>query len=170
MRGIEIIIIASVALTPAIASAQLRRREAPPGGETRTPGAQEGARMRGANPRFPFAGAWEGSVMMKDGPSKEPRSIAMMFDAADSGKTSYAGFTVYPNGARAPHVNTVAARDSLRWEQSNSGGGHWVYAARLVSPDSVVGTLTLHDAPWHPETMPHGTFVMVRRTAAASTR
>lgn len=169
MRIRIVIVMASVAVAPLLASAQVRR-SAPPGGGG-PPDAPAGARVRGAaNARFPFAGTWEGSITMKEGPGKEPRSIGMTFDVTDSAKKSYSGFTIYTNNARAPHLNSVAANDSLRWEQSNSGGGRWVYAARLVSIDSIEGTLTLNDAPWHPATKPHGTFVMARRSATTSMR
>jgi hypothetical protein len=69
--------------------------------------------------------------------------LTMVFDVA---RDAYVGFTSMGASGRAPHRNTVADGRVLRWEQSNSGGGVWVYSVRLITPDSAAGTLTLKGA------------------------
>jgi hypothetical protein len=75
---------------------------------------------------------------------------------------SYSGATVWPNDARAPHVNSRVVDGELRWEQANSGGGMWVYHARRQSSDSLVGTVTLRGMRGQDATPPSGTFVLTR--------
>ena len=53
----------------------------------------------------------------------------------------------------------------MQWKQQNSGGGFWVYTGRLVTPDSVAGTVVLTDWPQLPagQKPPAGTFALARR-------
>ena len=75
---------------------------------------------------------------------------------------NYSGVTIWPNDARAPHVNSRVVDGELHWEQRNSGGGMWVYQAKRQSADSLVGTVTLRGMPGQAGTPPSGSFVLVR--------
>ena len=100
---------------------------------------------------------------MKAPDAKPPDAIGMAFDVADSAKQLYEGAMILPNGKRAPFRNMTSTDSGLTWEQANSGGGKWIYAAKLVRRDSIAGTLVLRGAPWKPATDPSGTFALVRR-------
>ena len=95
--------------------------------------------------------------------------VIMVFDVADSAKSTYSGATILPNGASAPHLETAVSKGEMQWKQSNSGGGFWVYSGRLVTPDSIAGTAVLRDWPQLPagEKPPAGTFSIVRRAPGA---
>lgn len=166
--GIAVALVAATIVTfgPASAVAQLRRSGGPPPGEA-PPTPPTGGVPRGAStPRSPFAGAWEGSAVMKNGPgANQRRPLTVSFDVVDSAKNVYSGATIHPNNARAPHLETVVRGSEMQWKQQNSGGGYWVYAARLVSADSIEGSFALRDWPQlQPgEKAPTGTFVLVRR-------
>ncbi len=95
--------------------------------------------------------------------------LRVAFDVADSARNAYAGATLLPDGGRARHLSDVVTDGGLQWRQRNSGGGDWVYSARLVSRDSIEGTVVLRDWPQLPagERPPSGTFVLVRRHAGS---
>ena len=95
--------------------------------------------------------------------AKPAEPIGMAFDVADSTKQLYDGAMILPNGKRAPFRNLMFTDTGLTWEQANSGGGKWIYTAKLVRRDSIAGTLVLRGAPWKPATEPSGTFALVRR-------
>jgi hypothetical protein len=80
----------------------------------------------------------------------------------------YSGRTVHPNGNTSPQNNLTATADGLTWEQPNSGGGTWVFHVRLASPDSMIGTLVLRDAPANFNPVPRGTMVLTRQVASRS--
>ena len=143
----------ALAITSTVADAQLQRRA---GG-----GGNGGVELPNipANPRYPFAGAWVGRLAMT---GEEPIPIAMIIDVADG---KYTGATVWPNGARAPHDNNKASGDVITWDQSNSGGGRWYYTLKRTTGDSLVGAMTLRDAPNFPPPLPTGTIVLIRNPA-----
>lgn len=129
--------------------------------------------------RTPFAGVWDGSLTLGNGPAaNRGHPITMVFEAMDkaarsdssptstaSSARSYSGATILPNDARAPHLETAVSGGEMRWKQQNSGGGFWVYSARLVTRDSIAGTVVLRDWPQLPagERTPAGTFALARR-------
>ena len=142
-------------------SAQQMRRAAPEG----TPPAPQGIpRGTPRSERHPYAGVWNGTFTVR-----EPVPVVMVFDLADSTRGAYAGFTVLPNGARAPHLESAVSTGEMRWKQMNSGGGFWVYTGKLVGRDSMVGTVVLTDWPQLPagEKPPTGTFAIARRAPGA---
>jgi hypothetical protein len=149
------------------AAAQVRRSGGPPpGGVPTTP--PGGIPRGGASARYPYAGAWDGSFSLSVGPGAGRRvPIAVAFDVVDSARQAYAGATILPGDARAPHLETRVRDGEMRWTQANSGGGYWHYTARLATPDSIVGTLVLRDWPQLPpgERPPAGTLALVRRRA-----
>jgi hypothetical protein len=156
-RGIALIG-ASTILLAGNASAQIRRSS----GGTPPPPPPAGSPMKA---RVPYAGTWSGSSTMKDGPgANEPRQMVMVFDA-DSGGGPYTGFTVLPNNARAPRDKLALEDGALHWEQPNSGGGRWVYEARLVTRDSIAGNFILLDWPQGEGRKPTGSFGLTRRPA-----
>jgi hypothetical protein len=116
----------------------------------------------------PFAGVWDGTFTL-NGPrvGEQKIPVVMVFDVADTAKTRYAGATILPNGARAPHLETAVAHGEISWKQSNSGGGFWVYRGKMVTTDSIAGTVALEDWPQLPagEKPPTGTIALVRRAA-----
>ena len=118
---------ALVAFVPRGADAQMRRRAASPGD---APPAPSGP----SYPRLPFAGSWEGTFTLQRGRgANQPMPLRVAFDVADSARNAYTGATILPNGGRAPHLSDVVTDGVLQWRQRNSGGGDWVYSARLVS-------------------------------------
>jgi hypothetical protein len=147
----------ALTLASTVADAQLQRRTGGPGGG----GGVELPNIP-ANPRYPFAGAWVGQLAM---PGNEAIPIAMIIEATDG---KYTGATVWPNGARAPHDNNKASGDVITWDQSNSGGGRWYYTMKRTAGDSLVGTMTLRDAPNFPPPMPTGTVRLIRNPAQAA--
>jgi hypothetical protein len=141
------------------AHGQLQRRSATP-----PQGAPPPPANAAVNRRYPYAGAWRGSRTMSDAPGGVATdAIGMTFDVADSVKGLYEGAMVLPNGARAPFRELTSTQAGLTWEQPNSGGGKWVYSDRLMTRDSIAGTLVLRGAPWKPAWDPSGTFVLTRR-------
>jgi hypothetical protein len=104
--------------------------------------------------------------MLQNGPASGDRiPIVMVLILADSAKGEYSGATILPNGARAPHLETTVVGSEMRWRQENSGGGFWMYAGKIVSRDSIAGTVVLKDWPQLSpgEKPPTGTFGLVRR-------
>ena len=160
--------IAVLILAPDTARAQARRSASPDGAAPASAGAPKG-RPRSA--RFPFAGVWDGlfRVPAPDGSASRPMPVIMIFEVADSARSTYSGSTVLPNGARAPHLETTVAKGEMHWKQQNSGGGFWLYTGRLVTQDSVAGTAVLREWPQLPagQKPPAGTFAIVRRAPGA---
>jgi hypothetical protein len=156
-----LVVAIGVTLAPRL-RAQLPRSTTPPG---------SGGAMPAGTPmlrRFPYAGVWSGSRIMDDGPGSEAAEpIGLMFDVADTAKQTYSGALLFPDGGRAPFHDATLNQSKLVWEQPNSGGGKWVYSARLVGRDSIAGTVVLRGAPWKPAKDPSGTFGLVRRPAAS---
>jgi hypothetical protein len=157
----SIALFAAIAGMPVIANGQVRRSAAPDGAAP--PG--DGGVPRGMprSERHPYAGVWNGTFTIR-----EPIPVVMVFDV-DSARSAYSGFTILPNGGRAPHLESTVARGEMRWKQQNSGGGFWVYTGRFVGRDSVVGTVVLTDWPQLPagEKPPTGTFAVARRLPGA---
>ena len=109
---------------------------------------------------------WEGSATLARGPGAAKSTLLRVaFDVANSARPTYSGATILPNDAHAAHVDLVVRGRELEWRQPNSGGGFWVYSARLVAPDSIAGSFALRDWPQlrAGESPPVGTFVLVRR-------
>jgi hypothetical protein len=160
--------IAVLILAPDAVLAQARRSASPDGAAPASSGAPRGL-PRSA--RLPFAGVWDGlfRVPAPDGSESRPMPIVMIFDVADSAKSTYSGSTILPNGARAPHLETTVAKGEMHWKQQNSGGGFWVYTGRFVTQDSVEGTAVLRDWPQLPagQKPPAGTFALARRVPGA---
>lgn len=153
-------------LVPETARCQERRRagpgEGPPDGVTFPRGT--------GDPRTPYAGIWDGSAMIANGAgTNEPMMLAMVFEVVDSATARYSGATIHRDNGRVRHVNTRVTKTTMEWTQPNSGGGQWVYTAKLVSRDSIAGIFVLRDWPQLPkgEKAPHGTFALARRAAGA---
>jgi hypothetical protein len=163
MSWLAIVLVAAVGGSNAQAQV---RRSAPDGA---------GGPARGEAPKgiprsaqHPYAGVWDGTFTLRNGPGGEHDiPIVMVLIVADSAKGDYSGATILPNGARAPHLETTVVHGEMRWKQENSGGGFWVYAGKIVSRDSIAGTVALEDWPQLPpgEKPPSGTFALVRRPA-----
>jgi hypothetical protein len=90
--------------------------------------------------------------------------ITVRFTIVDG---AYTGATLHPAGGAVPHRQLAATAGGLTWEQPNSGGGMWVYALRIVDPDSMTGTLVLRDPPPNLTPAPRGTLVLTRQASAA---
>jgi hypothetical protein len=126
----------AVALTiPAIASGQQRRRMPAPEGEGPNDPTAGVRRVPAASQRFPFLGAWEGELNVTPPPGEQPAPvpIAMVFELLDSAKVQYAGATIFPGNARAPHLETTTSHGALEWQQRNNGRGTWTHTARLAT-------------------------------------
>jgi hypothetical protein len=160
--------IAVLVLSPITARAQVRRSASPDGAPPASAGAPRGL-PRSA--RLPFAGVWDGlfRVPAPDGSESPPIPVIMVFEVADSARSTYSGSTVLPNGARAPHVETTVTKSEMHWKQENSGGGFWAYTGRFVTQDSIEGTAVLRDWPQLPagQKPPAGTFTLTRRAPGA---
>jgi hypothetical protein len=111
-----------------------------------------------ANAKFPFVGSWVGRQTIAG------RTVPIGVDI-DVANGQYTGTTIWPNDARARHVNARVAGAELLWEQPNSGGGMWAYRAKRASADSVLGSVSLRGAPGPDGPPPEGTFVLVRLPA-----
>jgi hypothetical protein len=85
---------------------------------------------------------------------------------ADSAGRPVAAMVVLPDGKRVAAQQVTHADGVSSWQQPNSGGGTWQYAARLVHPDRLQGTLVLKDWPQGRGTTPSGTFTLARRPPA----
>jgi len=145
------------------AHAQMRRT-APDGGAGPPRGEQPKGIPRSS--QHPYAGVWDGTFTLRGGPGGERNvPVVMVLIVADSTRGEYSGATILPNGARAPHLETTVVDGEMRWKQENSGGGFWMYAGKIVSRDSIVGTVALKDWPQlQPgEQPPTGDFALVRR-------
>jgi hypothetical protein len=115
------------------------------------------------NARTPFAGVWEGARIIKDGAEPERNVPTTMVFEADAKGGGYSGYQVFPDNRRGPYDSIVLAAGTLSWKHSNSGGGSWVYSAKLVGTDTLVGTVALKDWPQGNGREPAGTFKLVRR-------
>ncbi|CAG0998304.1 hypothetical protein GPROT1_03645 [Gammaproteobacteria bacterium] len=114
------------------------------------------------NRRVPFAGVWQGTRIISDGVEPEINApTTMVFEADSSG--SYAGYQVLPDNSRGPFDGMMLANGTLSWKHSNSGGGSWVYSAKLIGTDTLAGTLALKDWPQGNGRSPVGTFKLVRQ-------
>ncbi len=154
-------------VVPARSGAQVRRSATPDGSAGSPGGAPRGIPR---NTRLPYAGVWDGSFTLTRGQGAERAiPIVMLLTVADSAKSRYAGATILPNGARAPHLETTVVNGEMRWKQENSGGGFWMYAGKIVGRDSIAGTVVLKDWPQLPagEKAPEGTFALIRRPPGA---
>jgi len=154
-------VVVAISAMPSAVHGQVRRSPAPDGAAPTPPGIPRGTPR---SERHPYAGVWTGTFLLH-----EPIPVVMVFAIADSAKSAYDGFTILPNGARAPHLETTVAKGEMRWKQQNSGGGFWVYTGHIVGRDSVVGTVVLTDWPQLPagEKPPTGTFSLARRAPGA---
>ncbi|MGH7616635.1 MAG: hypothetical protein ACREPM_05350 [Gemmatimonadaceae bacterium] len=146
MRRILSLIVATV-VAGGSANAQQRRIAGPGGGGVELPKIP-------ADPSHPFVGALIGRLALDD-----TIPIAIVIQIADG---KYTGATVWPNGARAPHLSSVQTGNVLAWQQANSGGGMWHYVMKRTTGDTLVGTMTLRDAPNFPPRLPMGSLVLVR--------
>jgi hypothetical protein len=147
-------------------SAQQLRRSAPANEAPRASQPSNAPAAAVGAARFPFAGNWSGSMTMKNGPGLgDVIPIGMSLIVEDTARGKFAGTTLMPGGARVPHLGSAVTGRQMKWEQTNNGGGRWHYTARLVSRDSIAGTLTLVGWPDAGATPPNGTFSLVRRTA-----
>jgi hypothetical protein len=125
-------------------------------------GAPPGLPSIAANPRFPFAGPWVGRRVVGE---HEGMPVAFAIDVA---KERYSTIMLLPDNAHVPLERTRLVGDTLVWESPNSGGGVWVYKARRLAGDTVVGTIALRDAPAaFGANPPKGTFNVVRQPARA---
>jgi hypothetical protein len=150
-----------IAVSPRVLHGQMRRSPDANGGPP--PEAPKGSPR---NARFPFAGVWDGTMSLANSAGDErnvPRTF--IFAIADSAKNQYGGAMLLPNGARAPYAETTLTNGEIKWKMPNSGGGFWVYTAKLVGRDSVAGTVALVDWPQLPagEKAPAGTLGLARR-------
>jgi len=94
------IAIAILMLTPDAARAQIRRSASPDGAAPTGAGAPKGVPRIA---RHPYAGVWQGLFRIPAPDASEtPMPIVMVFDVADSAKSTYSGATILPNVARAP--------------------------------------------------------------------
>lgn len=104
--------------------------------------------------RVPFVGAWIGWMTIE----RDTMPVAMTIERDGDG---FSGGNYMPDGGRAPHLESRLNGTSFQWQQQNSGGGRWIYDAR-VSNDSLIGTVVLRGAPWNPSPEPSGRFLLVR--------
>ena len=111
------------------------------------------------DPRFPYVGLWRGVRTMPLGSDE----IALRFTVADG---KYDGVMLHPGGHTTPENHIVVSAAGLTFDHPNSGGGTWVYHLRLVSPDSIAGTLELRDPPPNLMPAPHGKMTLARAPSA----
>ena len=149
-------LIATLLLAAEIAGAQIASAQI---ARTRTPYRDAPSPVSGVplDTRHPYAGLWRGTRHMPFGSDE----IALRFTVTGR---AYDGATVHPAGGFEVHRKLTASASGLSWEQPNSGGGTWVYHVRLVSPDSMEGTLVLRDAPSQFTTIPRGTLALTRES------
>jgi len=147
--------------------AQERRRAGPP-----PDGVRAGPAGTAVTPRFPFAGTWGGTrTMLGQSPGAgQAEPIVMTFDVLDSTKVAYSGATMAGprKGSGSPHLKSVVNEHTIDWEEKNIGAGYFVYSARLVTSDSITGTVTLRDG--NLPGPPYGIFSLVRQPSGARTR
>lgn len=146
--------------TTAVAQGSAPRRQGGPGDGGAERAGGMGRPRIAANAQFPFVGSWVGRQVIAG------RTVPIGVDI-DVANGQYTGTTIWPNDARARHVNARVAGAELQWEQPNSGGGMWVYQAKRASADSVLGTVSLRGARGPDGPPPEGTFVLVRLPAAS---
>jgi hypothetical protein len=149
LRSISLLLLLAAT---SVAHAQERRR---------APGTDGGAQTGPGIPRdlkMPYAGLWAGTRTMPMG--EDPISTRITVNDG-----TYAGVMILPNGATPPWQRLTATSSGLTWESPNIGGGTWVYSVHLASPDSMVGTLILRDAPPRFNPVPKGTIVLKRQAS-----
>jgi len=84
--------------------------------------------------------------------------------------SGYTTFMILPSGRAVANEKSAVTKEGLSWESPNSGGGTWVYRVRLVTPDSMSGTIVLRDAPANLTPAPRGTLSLTRRDAGTRRR
>jgi hypothetical protein len=107
-------------------------------------------------PRYPFVGTWTGQMKLR------LDTIAVSVDIAVA-NDKYTSVSFGPGGGRMAHSKTELSNGSLRWEIPNSGGGFWLYEAKRVVGDTIVGTVTLKEYPGRDGQTEAGTLVLVRQ-------
>ncbi|MFN8571391.1 MAG: hypothetical protein U0132_04990 [Gemmatimonadaceae bacterium] len=148
---------AFLAFVTTTAGAQERRRapEAVPRAATPAPR---------ADARMPFAGLWAGTRSFRDGPAGAGEDELRLVFEVDSAR-GYRGYQSLPNNAHAPYDRVALTGVSLTWQHPNSGGGTWMYTARLSSADVMEGSMTLVDWPQGGGARPVATFKLARQRA-----
>jgi hypothetical protein len=150
--------------TPHLTHAQQARRRGPSGDANVAAQPANAPAASAGLARFPFSGEWTGSMTIIDGPgSGSPIPIGLALAVEDTVRGAYSGATLMPGGARVPHLGVAVTGREMKWRQTNNGGGRWHYSARLVSRDSIAGTVKLVGWPDAGATPPNGTFSLVRR-------
>ena len=146
----KIAVAIALSIAPTAVHAQLAR--------TRDPAAAGIATGSGVprDPQHPYAGLWAGVRTLPLGSDDFRLRYSVNNDRYD-------GVMLLPDGHRAPQKNLTMTADGLSWDSPNSGGGTWEYHAHLASPDSLVGTLVLRDAPPNLQPAPRGTIVLKRQ-------
>ena len=107
---------------------------------------------------------WDSTFTLRGGPDGEHDiPIVMVPIVADSAKAMLRRND--PAECACPASRNDRRDGEMRWKQENSGGGFWMYAGKIVSRDSIAGTVALKDWPQlQPgEKPPTGTFALVRR-------
>lgn len=145
--------ITTLALTAALAGGRIEAQEM----RTRTPNPNAPPAPTGIprNSKYPYEGVWTGQRSMPLGTDQLTVRLVVQED-------KYASIMMLPNGKPTPERPVSATSAGLVWEQANSGGGNWMYKVHLASPDSLVGTLVLNNAPANLSPAPSGTLVLKR--------
>ena len=144
----KLLVVLLVLTTVQAAAAQERRRSPDGGGPPTLP-------YSPGKPDLPLTGSWMG-VMTRTGAGTFP--VAVKIDFANG---KYDGASSIAPGMLSPHANSSATGKTLRWEEE-SGMGMLVYTARLVTNDSITGTVTLRDAKANDPNAAQGSFTLVR--------
>ena len=151
-----LVLLALMALAAQPAQAQERRRMAGgPGGPV--------LQYQPGNPDFPFTGSWRGTLT-RTGVGSFP--VGVNIDV-DNGK--YSGVSSNSPGQQTALRNSVVEAKTMRWEE-DSALGVLLYTAKLVSMDSISGTVTLRDARAGDPQAAQGTFTLRRAQPPAERR
>jgi len=143
------LLVALLVLTTVQAAAAQERRRSPDGGGL--PSLQYSP----GTPDLPLTGSWMGA-MTRTGAGAFP--VAVNIDFANG---KYEGASSIAPGMMSQHANSRATGKTLRWEEE-SGMGVLVYTARMVTNDSIAGTVTLRDAKPNDPNATQGSFTLVR--------
>ena len=140
-------------LLTAVSRAQVGAQEM----RTRTPNPNAPPPTAGIprNSKFPYEGVWTGRRVMPMGSDELTLRLVVQGD-------KYLSIMLLPDGHPTPERPVTATSAGLVWDQANSGGGNWMYKVQLASPDSLVGTLVLNNAPPNLTPAPTGTIVLKR--------
>ena len=133
------------------ADAQQRRRAT--GGEGPPPPSGP-VRMR-----VPWAGAWEGTLSMRDAGS--PARLGIVVEVADTVTGRLQGTSFTEGSTRSAHLETVVRDGRMQWKEQAGERGLLLYTATLVTPDSIAGTIVRQASDG--TATPAGTFVLTRR-------